>query len=198
MYFFGLKDIIYDGTPPPAYQQNYIDHVSCLACVCVCVWAHTCLHMHECMCASTHVWDFPTHSHLPTYLTPEGVKSLKCNNSWTKWVNSNLFEDLLIGEWLGGVMSNHWKLNKSWTNQDNLIPFEDLWLVETPPLIDGCMDVWIDGVMSNHYKWNKFWPAWDNWFCVKIYDLWRLPHLWMDVWVDWWMNGWMFGVMSNH
>ena len=37
MYLFGLKDIIYDGTPPPAYQQNYIDHVSCLACVCVCV-----------------------------------------------------------------------------------------------------------------------------------------------------------------
>ena len=27
-------------------------------------------------------------------------------------------------------------------------------------------------------------------FCLKIYDLWKHPHLWVDVWVDGWVNGW--------
>ena len=39
-------------------------------------------------------------------------------------------------------------------------------------------------------------------FCLKIYDLWRHPHLWVDVWMLGWMGGWMGtlmgGVMSNH
>ena len=26
-------------------------------------------------------------------------------------------------------------------------------------------------------------------FCLKIYDLWGYPHLWVDVWVDGWING---------
>ena len=32
-------------------------------------------------------------------------------------------------------------------------------------------------------------------FYLKIYDLWRHPHLWVDVWVDGWDNGWL---MSDH
>ena len=39
-------------------------------------------------------------------------------------------------------------------------------------------------------------------FCLKIYDLWRHPHLWMGVQVVGWMGrllyGSMGGVMSNH
>ena len=27
--------------------------------------------------------------------------------------------------------------------------------------------------------------------CLKIYDLWRDPHLWMGVWMVWWMGGLM-------
>ena len=27
-------------------------------------------------------------------------------------------------------------------------------------------------------------------FCLKIYDLWRYPHLWMAVWVYGWIDGW--------
>ena len=30
-------------------------------------------------------------------------------------------------------------------------------------------------------------------FCLKIYDLWRHPHLWVDGWVDWWVSGSMDG-----
>ena len=26
-------------------------------------------------------------------------------------------------------------------------------------------------------------------FCLKIYDLWRHPHLWVDVWMLEWMGG---------
>ena len=39
-------------------------------------------------------------------------------------------------------------------------------------------------------------------FCLKIYDLWRHPHLSVAVWVIWWMGvlmgGSMSRVMSNH
>ena len=36
-------------------------------------------------------------------------------------------------------------------------------------------------------------------FCLKIYDLWRRPHLWVGVWVVGWMGRLMVaGVMSNH
>ena len=28
------------------------------------------------------------------------------------------------------------------------------------------------------------------WFCLQIYDLWRLPHMWMDIWVSVWVDGW--------
>ena len=30
-------------------------------------------------------------------------------------------------------------------------------------------------------------------FCLKIYDLWRHPHLWVGVWVVGWDNGWVNG-----
>ena len=39
-------------------------------------------------------------------------------------------------------------------------------------------------------------------FCLKIYDLWRHPQLWVGVWVIGWMGGLMgesmAGVRSNH
>ena len=34
-------------------------------------------------------------------------------------------------------------------------------------------------------------------FCLKIYDLLRHPHLWVDVWVVWWFSGLMDGSMSG-
>ena len=27
-------------------------------------------------------------------------------------------------------------------------------------------------------------------FCLKIYDLWRHPNLWVGVWVNVWVSGW--------
>ena len=30
-------------------------------------------------------------------------------------------------------------------------------------------------------------------FCLKIYNLLRHPHLWLDVWVDGWVNLWVNG-----
>ena len=35
-------------------------------------------------------------------------------------------------------------------------------------------------------------------FCLKIYDLWRHPHLWVGVWVVGWIGGLLCEVMSNH
>ena len=35
-------------------------------------------------------------------------------------------------------------------------------------------------------------------FCLKIFDLWRHPHLWVGGWVVGLMGGSMAGVMSNH
>ena len=35
-------------------------------------------------------------------------------------------------------------------------------------------------------------------FCLKIWSLWRLPHLWLGAWVGGWMGGLMGGVRSNH
>ena len=35
-------------------------------------------------------------------------------------------------------------------------------------------------------------------FCLKIYDLRKYPHLWVDVWVVGWKGGSMAGVRSNH
>ena len=35
-------------------------------------------------------------------------------------------------------------------------------------------------------------------FCLKIYDLLRHPHLWVDVWVDGWFSGSMGGVRSYY
>ena len=29
-----------------------------------------------------------------------------------------------------------------------------------------------------------------NQLCLKIYDLWKHPDLWVDVWVIGWVNGW--------
>ena len=30
-------------------------------------------------------------------------------------------------------------------------------------------------------------------YCLKIYNLLRHPHLWLDVWVDGWVNMWVNG-----
>ena len=59
-------------------------------------------------------------------------------------------------------------------NQDISILFEVLKSVETPPPMGGCMRWWVDG--------------WGHVKSLKIYGLWRHPHLWVDVWVDGWVN----------
>ena len=34
-------------------------------------------------------------------------------------------------------------------------------------------------------------------YCLKIYNLLRHPHLWLDVWVDGWMGGLICGSMGG-
>ena len=35
-------------------------------------------------------------------------------------------------------------------------------------------------------------------FCLKIWNLWRLPHLWVGVWFGGWVGGLMGGIRSKH
>ena len=72
-------------------------------------------------------------------------------------------------------------MNKSWPNRDNSLLFEDLWFIETPPLWMGeWVDQWVgSGQMTNLIKLKLINIIW---FCLKIYDLWRHSHLWMDGW----------------
>ena len=71
------------------------------------------------------------------------------------------------------------KWNISWTNWDNLILFADLWSMETPPPppMGGCMCWWVE-------DWGHV-----IWFCLEIYDLWRLPPP-MGGCMCWWVEDW--------
>ena len=75
-------------------------------------------------------------------------------------------------------------------NQDISILFEDLKSVEISPPMGGCIGWWmcglICGVRSNHKNLINLDHIKIIQFCLKIYDLWRHPHLWVGVWVDGW------------
>ena len=45
------------------------------------------------------------------------------------------------------------------------------------------MDVWVVGWMGGGELINIIQ------FCLKIYDLWRHPHPWVDAWAVGWMGG---------
>ena len=52
--------------------------------------------------------------------------------------------------------------------------------------MDGCMGQWVgSGQMTSLIK-----PELIDIirFCLKIYDLWRHPHLWADGWVNGWAH----------
>ena len=54
----------------------------------------------------------------------------------------------------------------------------------------GCMDQWVDqwvgsGQMTNLIKFELIYIIR---FCLKNYDLWRHPYLWVDGWVDGWAH----------
>ena len=52
--------------------------------------------------------------------------------------------------------------------------------------MDGCMGQWVvSGQMTSLIK-----PELIDiiQFCLKIYDLWRHPHLWVDGWVNEWAH----------
>ena len=65
--------------------------------------------------------------------------------------------------------------------------------------MDGYVAMWMGGWVAGwglvkSLKWNKLFKIFQC--CLKIYDLLRLPYLWMDVWVTQWLGGWINGVMS--
>ena len=50
----------------------------------------------------------------------------------------------------------------------------------------GCMGEWVgSGQMTNLIKLELINIIW---FCLKIYDLWRYPYLWVDGWVNGWAH----------
>ena len=70
-------------------------------------------------------------------------------------------------------------------HRDNSILFEDLCFIEAPPPMGMCMGEWVgewvgSGKMTNLIKLEHIDIIR---FCLKIYDLWRHPHLWVDGWV---------------
>ena len=85
-----------------------------------------------------------------------------------------------------------------WTNQNNSILSGDLWFVDTPPPLGG----WMGGLMDGLCQMTKSQIILDIieiiQFCLKIYDLWRHPLLWVGVWVVGWMEGSIGEVRSNH
>ena len=72
--------------------------------------------------------------------------------------------------------------------------------VDTPT--HGWVDAWLGGWVASWVGSGQITKTRINFdvieiiqFCLKIYDLWRNPNLWMGVWVIRWMGGLMDGVM---
>ena len=157
---------------PPPWKHPCL---SCLqyACACKCV----------CMCMHTCMGQQPPHAHPhpnpPTHHPPGG----------TLRISKNLITLQLIKIiWL---CLNQSQFNKSWPNWDHSIL-----ICRDTPTHRGCMGSWVNG--------------WFNWsmggvvhitkyrinldlikiiqFCLKIYDLWRHPHLWLDGCVNGWAH----------
>ena len=57
----------------------------------------------------------------------------------------------------------------------------------------GWLYGWMDELMVGSYQITKYQINLDLikiiQFCLKIYDLWRHPHLWVALWVDRWVSG---------
>ena len=53
--------------------------------------------------------------------------------------------------------------------------------------VDGCVDGW-GSCKITKYQINLDLIKIIQ-FCLKIYDLWRHPHLWVGVWVVRWVDG---------
>ena len=53
--------------------------------------------------------------------------------------------------------------------------------------LDGSLDQWVGSGQITNYLIN-FDIIEIIQFCLKIYNLWRHPHLWLDVWV---VGGWV-------
>ena len=55
--------------------------------------------------------------------------------------------------------------------------------------LDGSLDQWVGSGQITNYLINLDIIEIIQ-FCLKIYNLLRHPHLWLDVWVDGWVNMW--------
>ena len=60
--------------------------------------------------------------------------------------------------------------------------------------LDGSLDQWVGSGQITNYLINLDIIEIIQ-FCLKIYNLLRHPHLWLDVWVvgGWWVNMWVNG-----
>ena len=75
--------------------------------------------------------------------------------------------------------------------------------MQTPPPMGDKIDAWVGGwVGSSEITKNaiNLDQIEITQVCLKIYDLWRLPNLWVDVWVGGCMSAWMteiFEITTN-
>ena len=62
--------------------------------------------------------------------------------------------------------------------------------------LDGSLGQWVgSGQITNYLKNLDIIEIIQ--FCLKIYNLLRHPHLWLDVWVVGWMDGLICGLMGG-
>ena len=59
--------------------------------------------------------------------------------------------------------------------------------------LSGCVGQWVGSGQITNYQINLDLIGIVQ-FCLKIYDLWRHPQLWVGVWVVGWMAGQMHGL----
>ena len=181
--------------------------------------------MHACGHAPQTPWQSPTLIHPPTPPREDPWNQSEVNKNLTNQDISILFEDFNFVETpppthnhihthptpptaIGGP-PNLLKHDKTLTNQDISILFEDLKFVNHPtphpptptptptyPTHPQERDTQINWNLIKLERIKIFQ------FCLKIWNLWRLPHLWVGVyfggWVGRWMGGLMGGIMSNH
>ena len=63
-------------------------------------------------------------------------------------------------------------------------------------LLDGSLGQWVGSGQITDYLINLNIIEIIQ-FCLKIYNLLRHPHLWLDVWVVGWVSGLIFGSMGG-
>ena len=93
-----------------------------------------------------------------------------------------------VGQWMGSG-----QITKNWINLDWLRYFNFVWkfMICEYTLTHGWVYEWLGGQLRSG-QITKNGIDLDLieiiQFCLKIYDLWRHPHLWVGVWVCWWMG----------